>query len=167
MYARPQFPEPFLHINRLCLQLFGTRAQHNSSVIILATSIEPFQPSAFTKTIPEGSAYPHTPSYAFSPFNLVIAWTDPDDDSSSKRLLQDLASAIQRKAIDTGAYREGATVYPNYAMEGTKLEMMYGGEEGVRRLGKIRQKWDPNDVLGLTGGFIFPWAQDGRLGDEL
>ena len=46
-----------------------------------------------------------------------------------------------------------AAVYPNYALFDTPLEEMYG--ENVARLRKIRAEIDPEDVMGLAGGFKF------------
>ena len=46
-----------------------------------------------------------------------------------------------------------AAVYVNYALFGTPLEDMYGAN--VPRLHKIRAEIDPEDVMGLAGGFKF------------
>jgi hypothetical protein len=42
-----------------------------------------------------------------------------------------------------------AAKYPNYALFGTPLEHMYGGN--VEKLRKIRAAIDLDDVMGLTG----------------
>jgi hypothetical protein len=41
----------------------------------------------------------------------------------------------------------------NYALFGTPLKDMYGGN--VERLPEIRAAIDPNDVMGLAGGWKF------------
>jgi hypothetical protein len=46
-----------------------------------------------------------------------------------------------------------AAVYVNYALYDTPLEDMYG--RNVQRLREIRTEIDPEDVMGLTGGFKF------------
>jgi hypothetical protein len=43
--------------------------------------------------------------------------------------------------------------YSNYAVENTTLSEMYG--DNVARLQSIRQAWDPENVMYLTGGFKF------------
>jgi hypothetical protein len=164
------FKSPHIHSVQLThRQVFGRRAENEGSAILLATSIEPFQPSAFSKTRAGGSAYPHASvdGQAFSPFNLVVVWTDPADDAHYVALLQDLGFVIRGKARSLGAYVDGALTYPNYAVADTKLEDMYG-VDGVRRLANIRKRWDPRDVMSLTGGFIIPFMESqGRADDEL
>jgi hypothetical protein len=46
-----------------------------------------------------------------------------------------------------------AAIYVNYALFGTPLEDIYGAH--VPRLRKIRAEIDPEDVMGLAGGFKF------------
>ena len=47
----------------------------------------------------------------------------------------------------------GAALYNNYAIFDTPLEMMYGAN--VERLREIRGKYDPDNVMGLAGGWKF------------
>jgi len=44
-----------------------------------------------------------------------------------------------------------AAPYPNYALFGTPLEKMYGGH--LARLRKIREEYDPEDIMRLAGGW--------------
>ncbi len=44
-----------------------------------------------------------------------------------------------------------AAKYVNYALFGTPLEDIYGGN--LERLREIRAAIDPKDVMGLTGGW--------------
>lgn len=125
--------------------------------MILATSIEPFQLSTFSKSPPEGSAYPHSALQAFTPFNMALAWSDPADDGVYISLINDLTASIQGLAVSFGVSDVDAPVYPNYAPGKTGLERMYGGKEGLKRLGEIRRSWDPKDVMSLSGGFIVPF----------
>jgi hypothetical protein len=41
--------------------------------------------------------------------------------------------------------------YTNYALFGTPLKMMHGAH--VKRLCEIRKKYDPENVMGLAGGW--------------
>ena len=65
------------------------------------------------------------------------------------------ADRILQASLDEG---QGISIkeqirYPNYALENTPLSEMYG--DNVARLQKIRQSWDPENVMYLTGGFKF------------
>jgi hypothetical protein len=56
-------------------------------------------------------------------------------------------------ALEDGQNLSNAAGYPNYALYGTPLKDMYGGN--VERLRAIRAAIDPDDVMGLTGGWKF------------
>lgn len=66
------------------------------------------------------------------------------------------SSAAQIRAVAEADGQTGladAPVYPNYAITGTSLEDMYG--ENVDRLKALKQLIDPENVMGLAGGFKF------------
>jgi hypothetical protein len=44
-------------------------------------------------------------------------------------------------------------LYVNYALFGTPVGAMYG--EHLERLREIKKKYDPEDVMGLAGGWKF------------
>ena len=67
--------------------------------------------------------------------------------------LKDLAGKIQAKAVAENVSRYDDILYPNYALPGTPLELLYG--DNVPRLKKIAEEYDPNKVMLLTGGFKF------------
>ena len=48
---------------------------------------------------------------------------------------------------------ERLSLYGNYALADTPLEAMYG--TNVKRLTSIKKKVDPQNVMGLAGGFKF------------
>ena len=52
-----------------------------------------------------------------------------------------------------GQNLENAARYPNYALFGTPLEKTYGGN--LARLRKIREKYDPEGIMHLAGGWKF------------
>ena len=62
---------------------------------------------------------------------------------------------VFQMALDDGQNIGGSNqiVYPNYASADTPLSQMYGNN--VARLRRIRQAWDPDNVMCLTGGFKF------------
>jgi hypothetical protein len=67
--------------------------------------------------------------------------------------LHNISNSIRAAALADGQDVSHAALYPNYALFGTPLEDMYGGN--VERLRKIRAAIDPEDVMGLAGGWKF------------
>jgi hypothetical protein len=68
-------------------------------------------------------------------------------------VLRNFSDTIHAVALADGQDVSHAAKYPNYALFGTPLEDMYGGN--VERLRKIRAVVDPEDVMSLTGGWKF------------
>jgi hypothetical protein len=67
--------------------------------------------------------------------------------------LRNMSDTIHAAALADGQNVSRAALYPNYALFGTPLEDMYGGN--VERLQKIKAAVDPEDVMGLAGGWKF------------
>lgn len=63
------------------------------------------------------------------------------------------AATLEGVGIQDGQDLESAAAYVNYAISGTPLEKIYG--ENVLRLQEIKKKYDPEDVMGLAGGWKF------------
>ena len=68
-------------------------------------------------------------------------------------VLRNISDTIRNVAIADRQNVSHAAKYPNYALFGTPLEDMYGGN--VERLHEIRVAIDPEDVMGLAGGWKF------------
>ena len=68
-------------------------------------------------------------------------------------VLRDGAETIHDVALADGQNVSHAAVYVNYALFGTPLEDMYGGN--VQRLREIKAVIDPERVMDLAGGFKF------------
>ena len=66
--------------------------------------------------------------------------------------LRNISDTIRDVALADGQ-NVYAAKYPNYALFGTPLEDMYGGN--VERLHNIRAVIDPEDVMSLAGGWKF------------
>lgn len=64
-----------------------------------------------------------------------------------------LSASLIEAGIKDGQDLKNAAHYTNYALYGTPLEQMYGGN--VERLRSIRRCYDPFRVMDLTGGFKF------------
>ena len=67
--------------------------------------------------------------------------------------IRESADSLRAAAQKDGQDVKHAAVYSNYALFDTPLADMYG--ENVPRLRAIRQTIDPEDVMGLAGGFKF------------
>jgi hypothetical protein len=67
--------------------------------------------------------------------------------------IREITDAIRAVELADGLNVSHAAKYVNYALYGTPLEEMYG--ENVNRLREIRTEIDPEDVMGLAGGWKF------------
>lgn len=63
--------------------------------------------------------------------------------------MEESAARLQASAPGT----EQLSLYGNYALPDTPLEAIYG--ENVERLTSIKEVVDPENVMGLAGGFKF------------
>jgi FAD/FMN-containing dehydrogenase len=113
----------------------------------------------FTQTDLE-SAYPDAATRAHHPLplNLYYAWplnllnlTDNDFHDAVRRSAAQLTAVALAEGQDITS--AGSTLYPNYAIFDTPLEKMYGAN--VDRLHALKQQVDPNNVMGLAGGWKF------------
>ena len=68
-------------------------------------------------------------------------------------VLRHISGTIRAAALADGEDVLRAVKYVNYALYGTPLEDIYGGN--VERLREIRAAIDPEDVMGLAGGWKF------------
>ncbi len=58
---------------------------------------------------------------------------------------------IKAAAVADGQAIEDAALYPNYALYDTPTSRIFG--DNLERLRAIKKRVDPNDVMGLAGGF--------------
>jgi hypothetical protein len=117
----------------------------------LSTTLEPFDKGLFSHG--SDSAYPPDRSRAIFPSNLLIQWSNASLDETMASALRQISDTIRATALTDGQDVSDAAVYVNYAIYGTALKDMYGGN--VERLRKIRAAIDPDDVMGLAGGWKF------------
>jgi hypothetical protein len=112
---------------------------------------EPFDRGLFTHGPP--SAYPPDRSRLCFPNVLTFSWSHSSLDEIMTRALREGGDNLCAAAVKDGQDIEHAVVYPNYALFGMLLEDMYG--KNVLRLHALRIAIDPEDVMGLAGGFKF------------
>jgi len=117
----------------------------------LSSGFEPFDTGLFSHG--SASAYPPDRSHAIFPTGLSLVWSDASLDDKMAFVLRNISDTVRDVALADGQKVSHAAKYPNYALFGTPLEDMYGGN--VERLRKIRAAIDQEDVMGLTGGWKF------------
>jgi hypothetical protein len=117
----------------------------------LSSTVETFDKNLFSHG--SDSAYPSDRSHAVFPSVVTVEWSNSSLDGTMAFALRNIADAIRDVALADGQNVSHAAKYPNYALFGTPLEDMYGGN--VERLRRIRGVIDPNDVMSLAGGWKF------------
>jgi len=63
------------------------------------------------------------------------------------------AGSLVEAGIRDGQDLKNASTYVNYALSGTPLKAMYG--DHLKRLREIKKKYDPDNTMGLAGGWKF------------
>ncbi|KAI0044154.1 FAD-binding domain-containing protein [Auriscalpium vulgare] len=113
--------------------------------------IEPFNPALFSYG--SGSAYPPSRAQPLLPTNLYFSWTLSAIDVQVHDAILQSSNTIKAAAVAEGQNVDDASEYGNYALYDTPLQGIYGGN--VARLKAIHASVDPQNVMGLAGGFKF------------
>jgi len=130
---------------------WGTHLTLDTGAFI-SFDVEPFLPTLYThNTSP--SAFPPSRGPGYQPLNLYFAWLDPLSDAAFHAALLSSAQHLTDVAVNEGQAIAQAPLYTNYALYDTPLERIYG--DNVARLRTIKAAVDPNNVMGLAGGFKF------------
>ena len=133
------------------VQFWGKElSQYDPSVLIVYT-LDPYDPDFFTHGSP--SAYPPNRTPPVFPSTIYYGWTDESVDKHMGDAIRISTATMESAGIQDGQNLENAAAYVNYAIAGTPLEKIYGGN--VPRLRKIRERYDPEHVMGLAGGWKF------------
>ncbi|KAI0952944.1 hypothetical protein AcW1_007293 [Taiwanofungus camphoratus] len=119
--------------------------------LFISYDVEPFLPNVFSHGTP--SAYPPSRTQGLFPMNIYYAWTFSASDAVINTVMQQTANTLTEKAIAEGQNIADAALYPNYAIYDTPLERMYG--ENMPTLQNLKNQYDPNNVMGLAGGWKF------------
>jgi Berberine and berberine like len=83
----------------------------------------------------------------------VFSYTNASLDDTLLQGFHQYCDAITAAADADGQDVSHAAAYPNYALFSTPLEDLYGAN--IARLRAINSAVDPENVMGLTGGFKF------------
>jgi hypothetical protein len=131
--------------------LWGERLLQLNTTFTIVATLEPFDSGLFSHG--SVSAYPPDRSQAIFPSVLLHSWSDASLDQTFARAIRKQTDALRDLALADGQNVSHAAVYVNNALFDTPLKDIYG--ENLPRLRKIRTEIDPEDVMGLTGGFKF------------
>ena len=85
------------------------------------------------------------------PLFILYSWASSSD-SNILNALHRSASQLKAVAAKEGQ-APGLPLYNNYALYDTPLDQIYGGN--LPTLHQVKMTVDPNNVMGLTGGFKF------------
>ncbi|KZS94066.1 FAD-binding domain-containing protein [Sistotremastrum niveocremeum HHB9708] len=113
----------------------------------------PFRSDIFDKAAP-GAAWPHEAGKGFGPLLVYFLWDDEKDDEFWLTLMKNTLETLLEVALAEGATVPDVAQYLNLSLEDVPVEYVYRGN--LEALGRVRQKYDPNDVMGQTGGFRIP-----------
>jgi Berberine and berberine like len=119
--------------------------------VLVVYTLDPFEPDFLTHG--GVSAFPPDRSLAVFPSGLCIGWTNESADTYVVEAMHRSAASLLEAKIKDGQDMTNAAPYVNYALFGTPLEKIYGGH--LKRLREIRRRYDPEDVMGLAGGWKF------------
>jgi hypothetical protein len=132
-------------------QVWGARLFALDKNVTLSAGLEPFDKGLFSHG--SGSAYPPDRSHPIFPTALNLKWSNVSLDGTMAFALRQISATIRAAALADGQNVSHAAKYVNYAIFGTPLADIYGGN--LKRLRKIRAAIDPEDVMGLAGGWKF------------
>ena len=119
---------------------------------VVEYTLEPFLPSIQSHNSTP-TAYPPTRDNVYFPLSIYFKWLNATYDNDFYDAIRQSAIRIRDVAIADGQDIINAPLYPNYAIFGTPLKDMYGAN--VDKLRILKRRVDPDNVMGLTGGFKF------------
>ncbi|KAI0058382.1 FAD dependent oxidoreductase, partial [Artomyces pyxidatus] len=119
--------------------------------VSISNSMEPFDSGIFSHG--SASAYPPDRSRALLPTNFAGSWSIPALEETFHNVIKQASQNAHLAAIAEGQNIQNAAQYPNYALYDTPLEGLYGAN--VPHLHSIKSFYDPENVMGLAGGFKF------------
>lgn len=142
---------PNVFFTSFFIQFWGQELSKYDPSALVVYSIDPYDPDFLTHGSP--SAYPPYRNPPVFPSSIYYGWTDISADQYMGDAILTSALTLQSVGILNGQDLKNAPAYVNYAISGTPLEKIYGGN--VPRLREIRKEYDPKDVMGQAGGWKF------------
>ncbi|KAF4604369.1 hypothetical protein EYR38_004791 [Pleurotus pulmonarius] len=100
------------------------------------------------------AAWPHARDHPLVPLVAYFLWEGQHNDEFWSARLKETLDNVKEAARREGCTYKDTPAYPVMAFETTSAEEIY--RENLEKLIAIRKKYDPNNVMGLTGGFKIP-----------
>ena len=142
---------PACLVYRRFFQEYGPRLALLDSDILISTDVEPFASTLFTHG--SDSAWPPSRSQALLPTNVYFSWVLPSADETMWAAMKEMEGNITALAVAEGQDVADAARYGNEALGDTPVAEIYGAN--IERLKRIREAVDPDNVMGLAGGYKF------------
>lgn len=121
--------------------------------IMVSIGVWPFLPGIFEKS-PSKAAWPHR-GKAFYPVVAEYMWAKNTGSSGFWiKEIKDALAAIYAVALEEGCTSPDLPIYSNTTLADTPLTDIY--HDNLQVLSQIRQIYDPDNVMGRSGGFIIP-----------
>ena len=121
--------------------------------ISMYADIWPFNPKMYDKS--PICAWPHSKGNPSGPLVLNFKWVDATKDEFWIETIKTLTAAIKKAAVDERLTKEDAAAYYNLSIEeGVSVQDIY--QENIAWLVKVKEEYDPYNVMGRTGGFRIP-----------
>ncbi|CDO76772.1 hypothetical protein BN946_scf184978.g1 [Trametes cinnabarina] len=147
-----QFTDKIMHAVLNETKFWGERLSLKSGNFI-SYDVEPFLSSIFSHAPENSSAYPPSRSTGLLPLNIYYAWGSSLADETMQNAARQSAAHLMQVVLGEGQDIADAALYGNYAIMETPLERIYG--QNVPRLQALKAKYDPENVMGLAGGWKF------------
>ena len=135
--------------------------QHRGKQVLL--DIWPFLPSIFDYG--DGrAAWPHEKGKGAGPLLAYFLWEDESEDRFWVHTMEAALRHVRNAAIAEGCTDSTLPIYSNCSLSDTLSgsdQVPFVPVEDIYRqnlvwLSKVKSKYDPDDVMGRTGGFKIP-----------
>jgi len=109
-------------------------------------------------------AWPRERGKAYGPLLAYFLWEGADKDEFWLKEIKRAFKAINQVALDEGCTEKSAPIYLNTSLESTSAKEIYGSN--LKKLSKVREKYDLKNVMGRTGGFKIPLPKPRGTGNR-
>ncbi|KAG2066002.1 FAD dependent oxidoreductase [Suillus decipiens] len=124
----------------------------SSSALMVSYEVDLYVPTIYTH-VDSPTAYPPSRNQGYSFIEVYYSWQDSNYDATMFDAVDSSVQYMTQVLTDGGQDIANIPLYPNNAPPSATLEQMYG--DNVPRLQAIKKAVDPNNVMGLTGGWKF------------
>ncbi|KAH8995907.1 hypothetical protein EDB92DRAFT_1814381 [Lactarius akahatsu] len=130
---------------------------------MVMAEIWPFLPTMFDRSV--DSAWPHRRGEPNGPLVVYFMWEGTENDEVWINQMMTALDHIHRIALEEKCTTPSAPVYCNTTLEDvTTPEQIY--RDNLDRLSALRISYDPDNVMGRTGGFRIPFPSSPATVDE-